>query len=73
MNNLKLADTQSSPAEHFRRKLIEISLFLKKWLKKASVLSDVISVIDKKIQQENDFIESDRLPSVISRRNEYIF
>jgi len=30
MNNLKLADTQSSPAEHFRRKLIEISPFLKK-------------------------------------------
>jgi hypothetical protein len=61
MNDLKLDDTRSSPAEHFRRKLIEISPFLKKWLKKSSVSSDVISAIDKKIQQENDFIESDRL------------
>jgi hypothetical protein len=60
-NDLKLADKQSSPAEHFRRKLIEISPFLKKWLKHSSVSSNVISSIDKKIQQENDFIESDRL------------
>jgi hypothetical protein len=60
-NDLKLADKQSSPAEHFRRKLIEISSFLKKWLKHSSVSSNVISSIDKKIQQENDFIESDRL------------
>ncbi|CAF4960034.1 unnamed protein product [Rotaria sp. Silwood1] len=61
MNDLKLVDKQSSPAEHFRRKLIEISPFLKKWLKNSSVSSDIISVIDKKIQQENDFIESDCL------------
>jgi hypothetical protein len=60
-NDLKLADKQSSPAEHFRRKLIEISPFLKKWLKHSSVSSNIISSIDKKIQQENDFIESDRL------------
>ncbi|CAF1446051.1 unnamed protein product [Rotaria sordida] len=30
MNNLKLADKKSSPAEQFQRKLIEISPFLKK-------------------------------------------
>jgi hypothetical protein len=58
MNDLKLADKQSSPAEYFRRKLIEISPFLKKWLKHSSVTSDIISSIDRKIQQENDFIES---------------
>jgi hypothetical protein len=61
MNDLKLADKQSSPAEHFRRKLIEISPFLKKWLKHLSFSADIISSIDRKIQQENDFIESDRL------------
>jgi hypothetical protein len=61
MNDLKLADKQSSPAEHFRRKLMEISPFLKKWLKNSCVSSDIISSIDRKIQQENDFIESDSL------------
>ena len=61
MNDLKLADTQSSPAVHFRQRLIEISPFLKNWLKSASVAPEIISTIDKKIQQENDFIESVRL------------
>jgi hypothetical protein len=61
MNDLKLADKQSSPAEYFRRKLIEISPFLKKWLNHLSVSFDIISLIDRKIQQENDFIESDCL------------
>ncbi|CAF4011420.1 unnamed protein product [Rotaria sp. Silwood2] len=61
MNDLKLADKKSSPAEYFRRKLIEISPFLKKWLKHLSVSSDVISLVDRKIQQENDFVESDSL------------
>ncbi|CAF3801243.1 unnamed protein product, partial [Rotaria sp. Silwood1] len=61
MNDLKLADKKSSPAEQFRRKLIEISPFLKKWLKHLSVSSDIISSVDKKIQQENDFVESDSL------------
>ncbi len=68
MNDLKLADTQSSPAEYFRRKLIDISPFLKKWLKKFSFSSDVISAIDRKIQQENDFIESDRLQLYYHRK-----
>ncbi|CAF0964760.1 unnamed protein product [Rotaria sordida] len=61
MNDLKLADKKSSPAEDFRRKLIEISPFLKKWLKHLSVSSDIISLVDRKIQQENDFMESDSL------------
>lgn len=60
-NDLELADKQSSPAEHFRRKLIEISPFLKNWLKHQYVSKDIILTIDKKIQQENNFIESERL------------
>ncbi|CAM4802546.1 unnamed protein product [Rotaria magnacalcarata] len=61
MNDLKLADKKSSPAEHFRRKLIEISPFLKKWLTNLSFPSGVTSLVDKKIQQDFDFIESDSL------------
>ena len=61
MHDLTLADQQSSPAEYFRGRLIEISPYLKKWLHSASISSDVISAIDRKIQQENHFIESDRL------------
>ncbi|UJR07466.1 hypothetical protein I4U23_011755 [Adineta vaga] len=61
MNDFKLADKQSSPAEHFRQKLIEISPFLKKWLKYLSFQSKIILEIDEKIQQDNDFIESDSL------------
>ena len=68
MNDLKLADTQSSPAEHFRQRLIEISPFLKNWLKYMSVPSDIISDIDKKIQQENNFIESSRLQLLYNRQ-----
>lgn len=61
MNDLKLADKKSSPAEDFRRKLIEISPFLKKWLKKLSFSSADLSSIDRKLQQEIDFIESESL------------
>lgn len=60
-NDLLLADKQSSPAEIFRRKLIEISPFLIKWLKSLSFSSDIILLIDRKIQQDTDFIESDSL------------
>ncbi|CAF2995219.1 unnamed protein product [Rotaria socialis] len=61
VNDLKLADKKSSPAEHFRRKLIEILPFLKKWLTNLSFPSDAISLVDKKVQQDFDFIESDSL------------
>jgi hypothetical protein len=61
MNDLVLVDENSSPAEQFRNKLIEISPYLKKWLKNLSLPSDVISLIDKTVQQELDFIESDCL------------
>ncbi|CAF1142611.1 unnamed protein product [Adineta ricciae] len=61
MNNLKLVDAKSSPAEHFRRKLIEISPFLKKWLQVSAVSTDTICTIDRKIQQEYAFIESESL------------
>ncbi|CAF0984392.1 unnamed protein product [Adineta ricciae] len=61
MNDLKLVDAKSSPAEHFRRKLIEISPFLKKWLQVSAVSADAICTIDRKIQQEYAFIESDSL------------
>jgi hypothetical protein len=61
MNDLKLADKQSSPAEHFRKKLNEISPFLKKWTEHSAVSTDIISLIDRKIQQEYDFIESENL------------
>ncbi|CAF0863685.1 unnamed protein product, partial [Adineta steineri] len=61
MNDLNLADEKSSPAEYFRIKLIEISPFLKKWLKCEGVSTNVISLIDQKLQQEYDLIESDNL------------
>ncbi|CAF0977112.1 unnamed protein product [Adineta steineri] len=61
MNDLNLADEKSSPAEYFRHKLIEISPFLKKWLKYEGVSTDVICLIDRKLQQEYDLTESDNL------------
>ena len=60
-NDLKLGDKKSSFAGQFRQKLIDISPFLKKWLKKSVFPSEIISMIDRKIQQDNSFIESDRL------------
>jgi hypothetical protein len=61
MNDLKLLSDNPDYAERFREKLIEISPYLKKWLKAFSFSSDVISSIDKILQQEILFIESDRL------------
>lgn len=60
-NDLQLADKQSAPAHSFRRKLIEILPFLKKWMKHLSVSLEIISSIDKIFQQDIDFIESDSL------------
>jgi hypothetical protein len=61
MKDLKLDDKNSSHAGQFREKLIEISPYLKKWLKTLSFLSNVILSIDQILQQEFDFIESDCL------------
>jgi hypothetical protein len=61
MKDLELVHINTSPAEEFRRKLIEISPFLKKWLTYLSYPPDVISSIDKTIQQEVGFFESDCL------------
>jgi hypothetical protein len=61
MNDLKLVCTGSDHAEEFREKLIEISPYLKKWLKYSSFPSNIISSIDQILQQEICFIESDCL------------
>ncbi len=61
MNDLQLVHTKSSRAEEFLKKLIEISPFLKKWLTRSNFSPDIISSIDKTLQQEIEFFESDRL------------
>ena len=61
MKDLELVHIGSSPAEEFRRKLIETSPFLKKWLKHSNYSPDDISSIDTTIQQEIAFFESDCL------------
>ncbi len=61
MKDLELVHINTSPAEEFRRKLIEISPFLKIWLTNSNYPSDVISSIDKTIQQEIGFFQSDCL------------
>ncbi len=61
LNDLKLDVKQSFPAEQFQQKLNEISPYLKNWLKKLLFPIDIISSIDKIIQQEIKFIESDCL------------
>jgi len=61
IDDLILDDKDFSPAEQFREKLIQISPFIKKWLKKLVYTSNSISTIDKILQQETQFIESDNL------------
>jgi hypothetical protein len=61
LNDLKLDVLQSFPAEQFQQKLIEISPYLKNWLKKLMFPNDVILSIDKIIQQDVSFMESDCL------------
>jgi hypothetical protein len=70
MNDLVLVDTKSSSAEQFRKKFIDSSPYLKTWLKKWSFSSDVISSIDKTIQQDLEFKESDCLQ--LFYRNNFI-
>jgi hypothetical protein len=59
--DLKLVDQGSSDAVQFRTKLIEITPYLKNLLKARSFSLDVISSLDKIIQQQVHFIESDSL------------
>jgi hypothetical protein len=61
MKDLLFDHENSSPAGQFQEKLIRISPYLKQWLKVLAVPSDVISTIDKILQQEIQFIESDCL------------
>jgi hypothetical protein len=62
MKDLLFDHENSSSAEQFREKLIQILPDLKKWLKVLAFPSDIISTIDKRIlQQEIQFIESDCL------------
>ncbi|CAF0810222.1 unnamed protein product [Adineta steineri] len=61
LNDLHLQDEKSTPAEQFREKLIEISPYLKQWLKLFDYSSDDISSIDKILQQDIHFKESDYL------------
>lgn len=61
MNDLILEHKHSSSVEELRKKLIEISPYLKNWLKKLSVSFEIISSIDKILQQNIVFMESDCL------------
>jgi hypothetical protein len=67
MDDLKLLSDNPAHSERFREKLIEISPYLKKWLKNFSS-SDIILSIDKILQQEILFIESDRLELYYNER-----
>jgi hypothetical protein len=60
-NDLIFNKKNSLPAEQFRKKLIEISPFIKKWLEKLAFSSAVILSIDKILQQETQFIELEDL------------
>ncbi len=67
MNDLQLVYEGSDDAEEFREKLIEISPYLKRWLKYFSVSPVIISSIDRILQQEIRFIESDCLKLYYSK------
>ena len=61
INDLKLVDHQSENAAQFKEKLIQISPFIKTWLKKLRFDSKITLSLDRTLQQEVDFIESDSL------------
>ena len=64
INDLKLVDHQSENATQFKEKLIQISPFIKTWLKTTAFTSNTILSIDRILQEEIDFIESNCLELV---------
>ena len=60
-NDLRVSCDDASHAEEFREKLIEISPYLKNWLRKQNVSLETIGSIDRIVQQHTRFIEGDCL------------
>jgi hypothetical protein len=61
MIDLRFVPEKSSPARQLRKKIVQILPYLKRWLQALAFPSDAISTIDKILQQDIQFIESDCL------------
>lgn len=73
INDLKFDEKTSVPAEQFRKKLIEILPFMKKWLTKLAFSSNILLSID---EQEVQFLELDEIKfyfkeKIIQEKNVY--